>query len=91
TWDFGLIPASASVGDRVWSDANGNGVQDNGESGVQGVPVELFRNGLNGPESVGTTVTDANGMYLFSGLGAGNYFVRFTPPAGMLVSPQNQG
>ncbi|KJK49117.1 hypothetical protein UK23_14970, partial [Lentzea aerocolonigenes] len=21
TWDFGLIPATASVGDRVWSDA----------------------------------------------------------------------
>ncbi|KJK43954.1 hypothetical protein UK23_31165, partial [Lentzea aerocolonigenes] len=54
--------------------------QDNGEPGVAGVPVELFRNGPNGPESAGTAVTDANGMYLFSGLGAGDYFVKFTPP-----------
>ncbi|KJK49173.1 hypothetical protein UK23_14960, partial [Lentzea aerocolonigenes] len=90
TWDFGLIPATASVGDRVWSDVNGNGVQDAGEPGVQGVSVELFRQGPNGPEPVSTMLTDANGTYLFTGLGAGSYFVRFTPPAGMLISPQDQ-
>ncbi|KJK43949.1 hypothetical protein UK23_31170, partial [Lentzea aerocolonigenes] len=81
TWDFGLIPATGAVGDKVFSDADADGVQDAGEAGVPNVPVELFRQGPNGPVSVGTTTTDANGVYLFSGLGAGDYFVKFTPPA----------
>ncbi|KJK49147.1 hypothetical protein UK23_14965, partial [Lentzea aerocolonigenes] len=71
TWDFGLIPATGAIGDRVWSDANGNGVQDAGEPGVPGVPVELFRQTPTGPVSAGTTTTDGNGEYLFTGLPAG--------------------
>jgi uncharacterized repeat protein (TIGR01451 family) len=30
------------IGDRVWNDANGNGVQDSGERGINGVRVQLF-------------------------------------------------
>ncbi len=33
-------PATASVGDRVWNDADGDGVQDAGEAGINGVTVE---------------------------------------------------
>ncbi|GAG64744.1 unnamed protein product, partial [marine sediment metagenome] len=33
---------SADIGDFVWFDFNGNGVQEFGESGVEGVTVELF-------------------------------------------------
>ncbi|KJK49191.1 hypothetical protein UK23_14955, partial [Lentzea aerocolonigenes] len=91
SWDQGYVPASGAVGDRVWSDLDGDGVQDAGEPGVPNVPVELFRQGPNGPVSVGTTTTDTNGIYLFSGLSAGDYFVKFTPPAGMVISPQDQG
>ena len=33
---------TASIGDKVWLDANGNGVQDSGEAGIGGVSVKLF-------------------------------------------------
>ncbi|WP_196777744.1 SdrD B-like domain-containing protein, partial [Lentzea aerocolonigenes] len=87
----GTDPLTASVGDFVWRDLDGDGVQDAGEPGVSGVAVELFRQDPGGPVSVGTTTTDANGFYQFTGLPAGSYSVKFTAPAGMVASPQNQG
>jgi hypothetical protein len=53
----------ASVGDRVWKDANGNGVQDAGEAGLNGITLQLFD--FNG-NLVGTTVTSGDGNYIFS-------------------------
>jgi protocatechuate 3,4-dioxygenase beta subunit len=88
TVDAGVIfntPAvTASVGDRVWFDTNGNGTQDTGEPGVSGVTVTLY-NGAG--QVVGTTVTDANGNYLFTNVAPGTgYTVGFTPPAGTLFT-----
>jgi hypothetical protein len=34
SWDAGLVKL-ASLGDRVWEDTNANGVQDDGEVGIQ--------------------------------------------------------
>ena len=68
----------ASVGDRVWVDANDNGVQDAGELGLPGVDVAL----QDGDGQVlATTTTDAAGLYLFDNLQAGTYRLLFTPPA----------
>src|SRR5205823_2310309 len=39
--DFGYV-GTASVGDRVWLDSNGDGVQDVGEAGINGVTVQLL-------------------------------------------------
>jgi SdrD B-like domain len=39
--DVGFAPAS-SIGDRIWNDANANGLQDSGEAGVNGVVVSLY-------------------------------------------------
>ena len=39
--DFGYR-GTASLGDRVWNDADGDGVQDAGEAGINGVTVELL-------------------------------------------------
>jgi protocatechuate 3,4-dioxygenase beta subunit len=88
TVDAGIIfntPAiPASVGDRVWFDTNGNGTQDAGEPGVSGVTVTLYN---NAGVVVGTTITDANGNYLFANVTPGNgYTVGFTPPAGSLFT-----
>ena len=47
TWDLGVYQV-ASLGDRVWSDTNANGIQDDGESGIVGVRVDLFT-GANAP------------------------------------------
>ena len=70
---------TASIGDRVWVDLNGDGVQDVGEPGASGITVELFTdpNGNGDPfddgVSQGTQNTDASGLYLFMNLAPGNY------------------
>jgi len=78
-------PPTGEIGDYVWYDVNGNGVQDGTEAGIPGVTVTL-----SGAAS-GTTTTDANGFYNFGGLGAGSYTVTVATPAGYVASPSNQG
>lgn len=89
--DAGLSIPGASpslLGDRVWYDANHDGIQDPGEPGVAGVTVRL----LNAAgEVVAEDVTDGEGGYLFSGLAPGQWRVEVVPPAGYTVSPQRQG
>ena len=75
--DFGLV-APATIGDRVWDDANGNGT-DEGEPGIANVTVILTD--ANGVE-VARTTTDANGNYHFTGLVPGAYTVSIEVPAG---------
>ncbi|MBL8474054.1 MAG: carboxypeptidase regulatory-like domain-containing protein, partial [Rhodocyclaceae bacterium] len=87
TLDAGLYQ-KASIGDRVWLDANGNGIQDAGETGLSGVTVKL----LNGSGSVlATTTTNASGNYLFSGLNPGDYAIQVVPPAGLGIALKDQG
>jgi hypothetical protein len=74
--DFGYTKGTGKIGDRVWNDANGNGIQDGGEAGIAGVTVTL------GGAASATTTTDASGNYLFSGLLAGAYTVSVATPAG---------
>jgi len=88
TLDFGLILPSGSIGDRVWKDDNGNGIQDAGEVGIAGVTVVLL-NAAGQP--IASTTTDAFGNYKFGGLLAGNYSVRITPPANYTLSAKTQG
>jgi len=40
-----------TIGDYVWEDANGNGIQDNDERGVKGAAVILFRYNPEGEET----------------------------------------
>jgi len=78
-----------SVGNLVWNDVNNNGLKDSNEPGVAGVFVELLTpgaddavggTGANADTVVATTVTDAGGLYSFSQLSQGRYYVRITPP-----------
>jgi len=87
TWDAGIYQYAA-IGDRVWLDNNGNGIQDAGESGMAGVTVDLYS---AAGVSLGTTTTDANGNYLFSNLVPGSYYITFTPPSGYSITLQDQG
>lgn len=89
--DAGLIqasPAGQNVGDYVWFDTDKDGVQDAGESGLAGVTVTLYD---NTGKVIGTTVTDNNGKYLFTGVPAGTYTVGFTPPIGLVGTTQTSG
>jgi uncharacterized repeat protein (TIGR01451 family) len=56
-------PAPIEIGNRVWGDSNGNGVQDAGEAGIDGISVVLNCGG----SSFNFTQTTANGgKYLFT-------------------------
>lgn len=85
TIDFGYTKGTGKIGDYVWYDKDGDGVQDSFESGIAGVTVTL------GGASSATTTTDASGAYLFSGLSAGDYTVTPNTPSGYAPSPSLQG
>lgn len=91
TIDAGMYvtpPQVGSLGDYVWNDANMDGIQDNGEMGIANVTVKLYDCSGN---LLATTVTDANGYYLFGNLSAGSYKVKFVLPSGYVFSPKDQG
>jgi hypothetical protein len=83
TLDFGFY-TPVSLGNLVWKDLNNNGSRDNGEPGVDTVLVELLRDSdnsgaLNGTELttvIATRVTAGGGLYQFTNLSPGHYFVR---------------
>jgi SdrD B-like domain len=90
--DLGIFNATAplgQIGDRVWFDANNNGLQDAGEQGVPGVSVSLLDASGN---VIRTTVTDKDGAYKFVNLADGIYSVQFSNlPAGFVFSPKDLG
>ncbi|MGB0384737.1 MAG: SdrD B-like domain-containing protein [Ardenticatenaceae bacterium] len=87
TWDAGLF-RKASLGDKVWEDSNGDGIQDADEPGLADLTVELFDS--NG-DLVDSTTTDSDGMYNFSDLMPACYEVQFSGPSGYTSSPQDEG
>lgn len=66
---------TAALGDRVWRDANRNGIQDPAEPGAAAVVVALYREDETLVES---TTTDELGTYTFENVAAGRYFLQFT-------------
>jgi hypothetical protein len=78
SFDAGFYPVG-SIGDYVWVDNNGDGVQDAGDTPIKDVVVNLLDgNGV----FITTTMTDADGKYLFPNLGDGTYIIEFVAPAG---------
>jgi hypothetical protein len=58
------------LGNRLWMDANRNGIQDPGEMPIQGATVRLYQQGNN--TAVATAVTAADGTYHFTSVDADN-------------------
>lgn len=84
--DAGFIQA-VSIGDFVWEDLNGDGIQDGGgEVGIDGVTVSLIDDmgnpavGANGA-LVPDQITAGGGFYLFEDIAPGDYQVQFGLPA----------
>ncbi|MEM9219128.1 MAG: SdrD B-like domain-containing protein, partial [Cyanobacteria bacterium P01_F01_bin.150] len=71
--DFGYRELLGTIGDRVWFDTDGDGNQDAGEDGINGVTVKLIDK--NTGNVVDTEVTSGDGGYLFDGVSAGDYTV----------------
>jgi uncharacterized repeat protein (TIGR01451 family) len=78
--DFGVRPPNV-LGDRIWRDDDGDGVQDTGEPGISGVVVSLYSRALGSTGAyslVTTTTTDADGLYTFGNLAAAQYRIDLT-------------
>ncbi len=86
----------SSIGDFIWRDDNGDGVQDPGEPGIEGVTANLYKDDGDGiPELgtedvfIGTDTTGVAGVYLFEDLVFGDYWVDVvdaTVPAGYFTT-----
>jgi len=83
------VVSNITIGDRVWNDANRNGLQDDGETGMAG----LFVNLLSGIDQslVAKDTTDAEGLYLFKDMAPGAYMIEVVQPAGYIFSLLKQG
>ena|SRR5688572_7987162 len=80
-----VCQSAGTVCGLVWNDTNGNGVQDAGEIGREGVRVFLF----DGTEII-ETETGPDGTYVFNVMD-GTYTIFVLIPPDMQPSPQDQG
>jgi hypothetical protein len=79
-----------TLGNSIWQDNDNDGIRDAGEPGVSGVQVILMNpgadnviGGSSADVQIGSIVTTtATGLYSFTNLAPGNYYVRVIPPAG---------
>ncbi|MEL7362439.1 MAG: right-handed parallel beta-helix repeat-containing protein, partial [Bacteroidota bacterium] len=90
---LGVTLAVGTIGDFVFNDRNGDGVQDAGEGGLESVTLFLDANGndeLDAGEQSATT--DASGAYDLTDILAGTYTVKVdttTVPEGFVLTTGN--
>ncbi len=90
--DVGLILEPAILGDRVWIDSNGNGIQEVDEEGLNGVKVELFNIfDVQVGETVTSNIGGEDGRYLFEDIFPTDYYIKFELPDGFVFSPSDMG
>jgi hypothetical protein len=82
-----LAQTSFILGNRVWQDQNGNGVQDPGEGGIGGICVNLLD---ESGDRLQQTTTDSNGYYGFN-VEPGRYLLEFVRPAWLEFTKKNIG
>ncbi|MCP4349125.1 MAG: hypothetical protein GY795_26900, partial [Desulfobacterales bacterium] len=82
--DFGYRRHDNAIGDFIWDDMNGDGVQDADEPGIANVTVDLIEPGPDGVFDTGddwvlvTEATDETGHYIFTDLWPATYRVNVT-------------
>ncbi|MFC5195099.1 SdrD B-like domain-containing protein [Bizionia hallyeonensis] len=75
------------IGNLVWNDLDGNGIKDSGETGVEGVTIRIAGNGF-----LGSTTSNANGIYILPALTPGTYTLTAVPTLNLPdISIQNAG
>lgn len=87
TWTETSVAGRTGFGGTVFNDTNGDGTQDNGETGLAGWTVYLDT-AMVGHYAAGdpTTTTDGAGHYEFDSLSPGMYAVMVQPMAGWISS-----
>jgi len=91
------VTQTRTLDGRVWSDTDGDGVQDAAEPGVAGAVAEVFQSfdttvGNADDVSWGQTATDVTGSYSVSGLYEGlDYYLVFRTPAGYAFTLPHAG
>ncbi|CAA6813906.1 MAG: FIG00503626: hypothetical protein, partial [uncultured Sulfurovum sp.] len=80
-----VVPV-VSIGSIVWDDVNDNGIQEAGESGIDGAVVQLLDANNTPIDGVAIQTTDEDGLYYFDGLPEGDYKVQVTIPQGYTPS-----
>jgi hypothetical protein len=96
TIDAGVIPiGSVSVGNFVWRDVNGDGLQGPIDRGVRGAKLSIRTiNGLPVYNVQGKLVrpqtTKKNGKFLFTNLPPGRYVVSIKYPKGFVPTVKNK-
>ncbi len=79
-------------GNRVFEDINGNGIQDDGEPGIEGVKIGLAGADINGNGVTAETVTNQNGEYTLTVALPGTYkFVFSQLPPGFFATARDEG
>ncbi len=94
--DAGIV-TPGSIGDFVWEDIDGDGIQDPSEPGLGGVVVTLYTSsGVQVAQQVTLDNTSGTpGFYTFTGVTAGSYYIEFSIPSpaldGYVFTLANQG
>lgn len=82
------IPLPQVLEGLIWYDTNRNGLQDNGEPGMNNITVRLFQ---NTSLLFKNTTTDTKGSYCFPEIITGFYYLQVLTPTGYLFSPMDVG
>ncbi|HLO54261.1 MAG TPA: SdrD B-like domain-containing protein, partial [Saprospiraceae bacterium] len=72
--DKTLIEVLGELGDFVWNDLNGDGIQDEGEPGLANVVVELYD---CNDQFIRSVTTDGNGAFALTNVLKGQYKLKF--------------
>ncbi len=90
--DCGFVKSKkAEVGDRVWNDKNENGIQEQGEGGIDGIKIYLYSEDNT---KLASATTANGGEYKFTDLDEGKYYIKLDT-TNLLddykISPQDRG
>ncbi len=77
------------IGDFCWVDLNQNNLQDSGEPGLENVKLWLLD--ANTMQPLDSTLTNSSGYYSFTGLSAGDYRLKVSPPPRFPLMAMDEG